>query len=188
MRLTDIAQQWLKETLTAGDIAIDATLGNGYDALFLARQVGATGHLYGFDVQEQAIIESKKLLADEPCSSSFFLKGHEHMATTLPANCLGRVKGIMFNLGWLPNSDKSVITQSVTTIKALAQSICLLAPGGRLTVMVYPGHKGGDSEAEEVMHWLEQQCFEHKHMFSFDKVEVQGRPKAPILLKIEKRQ
>ena len=119
MRLTDLCHEWLKEILQEGDIAIDATMGNGFDALFLAQHIGATGKLFGFDVQQQAITESEKLLADTPCNHTFFLTAHENMHTVIPAEFLGRAKGIMFNLGWLPNSDKTIITQSVTTIKAL---------------------------------------------------------------------
>ncbi len=188
MRLTDIAQEWLKEILSEGDIVIDATLGNGHDAHFLAQQVGASGKLYGFDVQQQAIEESEKLLGDTPCNHTFFLTGHENMLSVIPQNYLGRVKGIMFNLGWLPNSDKSIITQSLTTIKALEQSMDILAPKGRLTIMLYPGHHGGDDEAHEVLQWLRAFTDKHKLMFSMDKVEVHGRPKAPVLLKVTKLQ
>ncbi len=186
MRLTDLCHEWLKEILHEGDIVIDATLGNGFDALFLAQQIGASGQLYGFDVQAQAISESERLLADEPCSKSFFLKGHEYLAASLPLNCKGRVKGIMFNLGWLPNSDKSIITRPETTIAALEQSIAWLAAGGRLSVMVYPGHKGGDSEAAQVIQWLEHACTNSNHALSFEKVAVPNRPTAPMLLKVAK--
>ncbi len=186
MRLTDIAQQWLKETLRTGDTAIDATLGNGFDALFLARQIGASGQLYGFDVQQQALRQSEQLLMHEPCPKTFFLQGHEHMTSVLPPETKGRIQAVMFNLGWLPGSDKSIITKAETTISALQQSISWLAVGGKMSIMVYPGHQGGDTEAAEVILWLEHTCLDTGSGLRLEKVAVPEQPTAPILLKVEK--
>ena len=66
----------------------------------------------------------------------------------------GRVDAVMFNLGYLPGADKSVITQSATTCAALDQAIRLLRTGGLVSIMVYPGHAGGVKEAEGVTAWL----------------------------------
>jgi tRNA A58 N-methylase Trm61 len=38
-----------------GDLAVDATAGNGQDAAALARLIGPAGTLHAFDIQEQAI-------------------------------------------------------------------------------------------------------------------------------------
>ena len=186
MRLTDIAQSWLKESIKAGDIAIDATLGNGFDALFLAQCLGESGQLFGFDVQENALQQTQLLLQDEPCRKTFYLQGHEHMTATLPENIKCNVSVIMFNLGWLPGSDKSVITQAKTTISALEQSFSFLAPYGKLSVMVYPGHVGGDTEATEVIEWMEQYCLKNSSALKLEKIAIPDRPTAPILLKIQK--
>ena len=40
------SHQLLKEVLQPGDLAVDATMGNGHDTLFLAQLVGRTGHVY----------------------------------------------------------------------------------------------------------------------------------------------
>ena len=40
MKLTEQAHQELRKVIKPGDYAIDATLGNGHDTQFLARQVG----------------------------------------------------------------------------------------------------------------------------------------------------
>ena len=42
--------------------AIDATLGNGFDALFLSKLINDNGKVFGFDVQEMAIESSKNCL------------------------------------------------------------------------------------------------------------------------------
>ncbi len=181
MRLTEVAQTWLAERLEEGDIAIDATLGNGFDALFLANQVGETGYVYGFDVQQDAITSSLERLKDTTCTHQYFLAGHETMKEYIPTHHHGKIKAIMFNLGWLPNSDKSVVTKAETTLIALKQSLELLAPNGRLTVMVYPGHEGGDDEAKQVIQWLHQQ----QNVF-IQTSEVTNKPQAPILIHVEK--
>lgn len=185
MRLTEVTQTWLAEILKEGDAAVDATLGNGFDALFLAQHIGATGQLFGFDVQKQAIQQTRQLLKGEPCAKTFFLKGHEEMMVYLPPEMLGRVNAIMFNLGWLPNSDKSIITKPTTTITALQQSLDYLAVGGRLSVLVYPGHQGGEQEAKQVIMWLEESCANNT-TFNYQQTRVPQRPTAPVLLTVEK--
>ena len=177
MRLTEVAQTWLAETLEEGDIAIDATLGNGFDALFLTEQVGETGYIYGFDVQQDAIHTSQKRLQNMACKHQYFLAGHETMKEHIPTHHHGKIKAIMFNLGWLPNSDKSVVTKAETTLVALKQSLELLASDGRLTVMLYPGHKGGRDEATQVKQWLLQQ-----QDMLVQTIKVEGKPHAPQLL------
>jgi 16S rRNA C1402 N4-methylase RsmH len=185
MQLTNIAKTWLNEHVKVGDTVIDATLGNGFDALFLAQSIGKTGTLYGFDVQQEAINNTVLLLNDEPCQQVFFLHGHEHMMTHIPQEKHGHIQGIMFNLGWLPNSDKSVITHADTTILALEQSLQLLAPNGRMSIMLYPGHHGGDAEAAQVTAWLQTKHL-HDINFKLEQIRVPQRPKAPILLQIQK--
>ncbi|MDQ7005005.1 MAG: class I SAM-dependent methyltransferase [Ghiorsea sp.] len=183
-RLTDIAQDWLAESIREGGHVIDATLGNGADAAFLAQHIGKAGTLFGFDVQAQALTATQTLLQHQPCQQSFFLAGHETMAKHIPRALHGHIQAIMFNLGWLPNSDKSIITKADTTIAALEQSLELLAPEGRLSVMVYPGHKGGDSEAAQVMAWLSQTCTHPA--FTLNQIILPNRPTAPILLQVIK--
>jgi len=187
MRLTNLAQDWLTEVLKEGDTAVDATLGNGADALFLARHIGSSGQLFGFDIQTKAIQASTQLLHKQSCKQTLFCQGHEKISSLLPAETHGNIKAIMFNLGWLPGSDKSVITKTTTTLSALEQSLNILVVGGRLSVILYPGHQGGDTETQAVMQWLTQYCSLSDDMFSIEIIEVPQRPTAPILLKIEKR-
>jgi len=185
MRLTEVAQHWLAEIIQEGDVVVDTTLGNGFDALFLAQKIGEAGVLFAFDVQTQAIETSQALLADEPCQQYLLLTGHETMKANIPQHFHGNIKAMMFNLGWLPNSDKSIITQADTTITALEQSLDLLTKQGRMTVMVYPGHQGGDDEANQVMNWLEQTC-KNSNTLVYKAVILPNRPTAPILLQVIK--
>lgn len=52
----DICIKKLKE----GDIAVDATIENGNDTVFLAEIVGQSGKVYAFDIQQDAVKNTQK--------------------------------------------------------------------------------------------------------------------------------
>ena len=160
------AQLLMLDRLLPGDVAVDATAGNGHDTLFLARIVGASGHVIAIDVQMAAVQETRRRLqeagiATEACTVVH--AGHETLRQVVPDAWHGKVRGIMFNLGYLPGSDKSVITRTETTLQALEAAVALLAPKGLLTIAIYPGHAGGTEELRAIGHWatgLQPQLFE----------------------------
>jgi 16S rRNA C1402 N4-methylase RsmH len=145
----------ITEILGDGDIAIDATVGNGHDTLFLAREVGTAGKVYGFDIEEQALDTAYKRLQGEGLEGrvSLYHAGHEAMALALPESVKGKVVAVMFNLGYLPGGDKARTTGIATTLAALEQARELLAPRGAISVLAYTGHPGGREEAEAVKGW-----------------------------------
>jgi len=157
-RPLDIVKRSVSSVVKRGDLAIDATAGNGHDTLLLARLVGPPGRVVAIDVQRDAIRSAAARLAEAGMAGrvSFVVGGHEnlqdivahHERTQEPA-C------IMFNLGYLPGSDKRIVTRPDTTIAALTASLSLLGPGGLLTVVVYPAHRGGREESETVDDWME---------------------------------
>ncbi|MGD2116741.1 MAG: class I SAM-dependent methyltransferase [Chromatiales bacterium] len=156
--LTQQAQLRLQHFLHDGSIAIDATVGNGHDTVFLAERVGPNGKVFGFDVQQTALDNTKGKLQENNLLSRVELLhcSHARMAEKVAQQYHGRIAVIMFNLGYLPGSDKSIITQTQSTLPALQQTLQLLQQGGCLSIMLYPGHAGGDSEAEAVKHWADQ--------------------------------
>ena len=151
MRLVDRAHELLGEALREGDLAIDATAGNGHDVAFLAEQVGNSGKVYAFDLQNEAIEATRKLLAEKGVENvELHQCGHERMDEVRPPEIMGQVATVTFNLGYLPGGDKSVITQAATTRMALRLSMDLLRPGGLLVVVAYRGHPGGSEECDVV--------------------------------------
>jgi predicted methyltransferase len=164
------SQLLLEDRLQPGDVVVDATLGNGHDTLFLCRQVLPGGHVYGFDVQAAAVASTEKRLLDAGVAAgdfSLFQGGHETMPTRLPGELRGRLAAVMFNLGYLPGSDKQCITQTETTMVALRQAVEWVRPGGLVTVAVYPGHEGGAEEAVRIASWaatLDPRAFEVQHL------------------------
>lgn len=146
--LLKLAHDAVESALEDGCIAIDATVGNGHDTLFLAQSVGENGRVYGFDVQARAIENTRDRLVKAGLWSrvTLFHSSHADMRGVLPSPLQGMVSTVMFNLGYLPGGDKSTITQGESTVMALSQACDLLKVGGILTVIAYPGHAGGDTE------------------------------------------
>jgi len=154
------AQRWVAERFPPGSAAIDATAGGGVDTLFLARQAGPRGRVLAFDVQEEALARTRQRLEEARAAGEALADvtlvhaGHERMAEFVPADLHGRIRAVMFNLGYLPGSDSPVITRPETTLPALEAALRLLAPGGILTAVLYPGHPGGLEEAHAVERWM----------------------------------
>lgn len=150
-----LAQEKVSRVLGAGQWAIDATVGNGRDTLFLAQCVGPGGKVWGFDIQEAALAKARLLLQEHGVDKRVELiqANHAAMDNHLPRELKGRIRAVMFNLGYLPGGDKSIITKPAETIKALNSALSLVAPGGILSVVSYIGHAGGGEEYEAIKKW-----------------------------------
>lgn len=174
----------LETRLQEGDLVIDATVGNGNDALFLNRQVTATGKVIGIDIQSDAIKRTRERIEKEgiPESVELHQMGHEQLG------CLGiqpeSVAAVMFNLGYLPRGDKSIVTLEQTTLIALKTSLPLLKRGGLMTVMVYYGHPGGEEEKNGVMHFAASLPQKEYQVLQYSFINQRNAP--PFLLVIEK--
>lgn len=149
MRPTELAHRVVCEVLCEGAHAVDATAGNGHDTCVLAEAVGASGRVTAFDVQQAAIDATRLRLASAGLLDRVDLVcvSHLHIAERVPA---GNVSAVMFNLGYLPGGDHSLITREADTDAAIAAACGLLRPGGVITVVCYPGHPGGGEETASV--------------------------------------
>lgn len=152
MTISDRAKERVKTVLRAGEKAVDATLGNGWDTTFLAQIVGPQGRVWGFDVQEAAVAATEKRLRRDGVSEWCELHhcGHEQMADFVT----GPLAAVMFNLGYFPYADREIITCGETTVRALRVACALLRPGGVVTIACYLGHPGGGEEAVQVLAFL----------------------------------
>jgi glycine/D-amino acid oxidase-like deaminating enzyme/SAM-dependent methyltransferase len=148
IRPTEEVHRLLKETLQAGEIAIDATVGNGNDTRFLAELVGPTGTVFGFDIQKEAITRTRRNVPQ--ANVQLLQENHARIGERFATRLTGRVGAIVFNLGYLPRGDHTIITRPESTRQALQAAIPLLRPDGILTVVCYLGHPGGAEEMQEV--------------------------------------
>ncbi|NLW24309.1 MAG: methyltransferase domain-containing protein [Clostridia bacterium] len=151
--ITSFAHFLLRDIVQEGDKVIDATCGNGHDTLFLAQSVGSLGKVFAFDIQATAIDKTRKLLEEKGLLDrvQLFLKGHEHMKQEISCP----VKAVMFNLGYLPNSDHSITTLPTTTVQAIDQAKDLLQEGGLITILIYTGHPGGELEKQYIYDYVQ---------------------------------
>jgi predicted methyltransferase len=165
-----------------GDTAVDATCGNGNDTLLLAELVGQSGRVWAFDIQNEAIAQTTRRLADAGCAGQVRIiqAGHETMADQVSAG----VAAAVFNLGYLPSGDRTLITRPETTLAAWQQALSLLKPGGILAITVYPGHDGGDRERHAVEAWTADCDPRVFHVWRMGQVNTPAN--APYLLLIQK--
>src|SRR6201987_1341978 len=110
-RLTAAATSWIEVALFNGALAVDATVGNGYDASFLAHRVGAKGRVLGFDVQKSALAGARELLkfVGSIDRVSLIHDSHSRLADYLPEHAA--IQGAMFNLGYLPRGNRQIFTR-----------------------------------------------------------------------------
>lgn len=181
-RVLQYAQTLLKSAVHEGDIAVDATAGNGHDTLFLAQLVGDDGFVYAFDVQKQAVDATLHRLLDNALEHrALVLKdGHENVAKYVNKP----VAGAIFNLGYLPGSDHEVITRPNTTIQALESLLKLLKVGGIIVLVIYHGHEGGKEERDEVIRFVSELPQKYIHVLRYEFLNQKNDP--PFVIALEK--
>ena len=188
-------QELLSEVVQPGDLVVDLTAGNGQDTLELFRLVGQTGQVIGFDIQTQALLATR----DRMVSAGAQVRLHQHDIQPLPSEAgidllamshteIARVlpaapKGVIANLGYLPGGQQELVTRPESTVSALDQACSLLLAGGRLAVVVYPGHPGGVEEGTAVTDFFTAL---DPVTFQVIQLTVSNRPQAPFLFVAEK--
>lgn len=137
-------------------MAVDATAGNGHDTVFLANQVGSQGHVWAFDIQPQAILATRERAQRQGLGDriSLIQADHRRLGSHLPDQVHGRIKAAMFNLGYLPGSNRDTVTRPESTLAALESCISLLCPDGIISLIAYRGHAGGTEECTAIRDWL----------------------------------
>ena len=146
------AAELIERALFPGARALDATLGNGHDALWLCELVGEAGRVYGFDVQAEAVARSRARLEEAGVTGRAELihDGHENLGKYIEDES---VDAAMFNLGWLPGAPHGVTTRTETTLRAVDAALRALRQEGVLTICVYPGHPEGARERDALLTW-----------------------------------
>lgn len=173
----------IKQQVSVGEKVVDATVGNGNDTVFLASLVGSTGHVYGFDVQQQAIdtTQEKLLLSSLQQQTQLIHDSHANIEDYVD----GQVAAAVFNLGYLPGGDKSVITHSESTLKAIEALMQKLRRGGIICVVIYYGHPGGEEERTAVEQFAKSIDQHEFNVLEYQFINQQNTP--PRLIAIQKR-
>lgn len=153
-KMTDHAHYLLGQAIQAGDTVIDATCGNGYDTVFLAQCVGESGKVYAFDIQEQAIVQTRRRLEEANLLDRVALVHDSH--ANLHNYVIVPVNAVVFNLGYLPGGNKEITTMLHSSMVAIQHGLELLQKGGVLIIVVYLGHDEGKIEQATIDPWAAQ--------------------------------
>jgi len=174
--IIDFAHQVLRDNTARDDIALDLTIGNGHDTLLL---VELAAFVYGFDIQEQAILETKKrlskynnylLIHDNHINFLQYAKNHFNVA--------------IMNLGYLPGGNKQITTMAISTlptVEAVLKNINVL---GILIIVVYPGHKEGKHEGKLLDIYLSKLNQQEYSILKYQFINQKNNP--PYLLIIRR--
>jgi len=145
----DIVDYYIENHLNETDTVIDCTLGNGIDSLKLKQKIGVNGLLFGFDIQEEALNKSYKLLEEHNFNNNITLihDSHENIDKYVEYEIADL---IIYNLGYLPGGNKSIKTNSSSTSISLKKSLKIIKNHGLVLITVYIGHEGGIQEKEAI--------------------------------------
>ncbi|SEB04507.1 Putative rRNA methylase [Thalassobacillus cyri] len=180
------AHDLMKSAIRAGDTAVDATCGNGHDTQLLSKLVGETGHVYGFDIQESAITNTRAKLTDTQLEQVTLIQdSHKKIGTYIKKEHITSLKAAIFNLGYLPGSDKSIVTTPGSTLSAIEQLLDLLQPEGVIVLVVYHGHPGGTEEKDQLLEYVQNLDQHSFHVLQYGFINQRNAP--PFILAIEKR-
>ncbi len=182
-KITEVNKLFLDKIINKDDVVVDATMGNGYDTIYLGKLVGENGKVYAFDVQEEALKSTRKKVEKENMNNiiELILDGHENLDQHVKEN----VACVVFNLGYLPRAKHQIITKPDTTLEAIKKSLTLLKPNGVISIAIYTGHEGGMEEKNyisEYLNRLDQNEFNVLHMEFTNQIN-----NPPELILIEKK-
>ena len=181
MDLLSLQKKFLLSHLREGDTAVDFTMGNGYDTVFLSKTVGPRGSVTAFDIQPDALLSTERNLRQNGCPDNWRLicashdRANEFVKT--------KIKAGMFNLGYLPGANrKQLTTKRSTTIPAVSRALDMLGDGAVLLVAVYPGHPEGEAEGRELTEFF---AGISRFKYSIAKFQMVNSPTSPFFFVIE---
>ncbi|TQS75253.1 methyltransferase domain-containing protein [Ornithinibacillus gellani] len=184
--ILEYAHDLLAETVKSGEAVIDATCGNGNDTLFLSKLTGNEGKVIAFDIQEQAIQNTQRLLDHHNRKNVILIQdSHDNMLQYVSPADKQWLGGAIFNLGYLPKGDKTVITTPASTLAALGHILQILKPGRMVVLVVYYGHEGGMKEKEALLQYAIQLDQKQYQVLQYRYINQKNH--APFIIAIQKK-
>ena len=152
-QITEWCHHFIRDHVKEGDFCIDATAGNGNDTQLLCELVGNTGKVLAFDVQEQAVSNTKDRLQKLGLSerAEVILDSHANMEKYVKPET---VSCIVFNFGYLPGGDHNLATRAESSIQAIHAGLKLLKKGGIMSLCIYSGGDSGFEEKDAILEEL----------------------------------
>lgn len=138
----------VKNYIEKVNCAVDMTVGNGYNSKMILDNLKPE-KLYCFDIQKNAIENTAKLLKNY---SNYILILDSH------TNFLNYVKEkidfAIYNLGYLPNGDKTITTNALDVEESLSKLLENLNEKATVLITFYTGHDSGLVESEKIGKFL----------------------------------
>ena len=131
-----MVHEFLRQHVREGAFCIDATAGKGRDTALLCRLAGERGRVMAFDIQQDAVAQTRALLAQEGLSAEVFLDSHANMERYAERET---VVCIVFNFGRLPGGDSTICTRAESSVAAIDAGLRLLRPRGVMAIALYYG-------------------------------------------------
>lgn len=151
MNTLDVVHDFLRRQVKTGAFCIDATAGKGRDTALLCRLAGPKGRVLAFDVQQDAVSQTRALLETQGLNAEVVLDSHANMARYAAPES---VDCIVFNFGRLPGGDPKIFTTAASSIPAIDAGLSLLRPGGVMALALYYGKENGYEEKNAVLQHL----------------------------------
>ena len=154
-QITQWCHHFIREHVRPGDLCVDATAGNGNDPLLLCELVGETGKVFAFDIQEQAVENTRRRLIEGGVSerAEVLLESHTNMSRYAKEDS---VSCIVFNFGYLPGGDHNLATRKESSLAAIHEGLRLLKKGGIMSLCIYSGGDSGFEERDAILAELKQ--------------------------------
>ena len=180
-KITDWCHHFIAEAVKEGDLCADATMGNGHDTVLLSKLTGPSGHVFAFDIQEEALNRTRLLLhtSDCPDNTTLLLKTHTEMDTVLKPSS---VSCITFNFGYLPGGDHTKATTPKTSVPAIRKALPLLKPGGLMSLCIYSGKDTGFAEKEAILQFIKTLSPKDYLVLKTEYYNRPNHPPVPVLI------
>ena len=174
-----LAHDFLRRQVKPGAVCIDATAGRGRDTALLCRLAGPAGRVLAFDIQADAVRQTRKLLEQEGLTAEVIQDSHANMeqyAAPETVDC------IVFNFGRLPGGDPHIFTVAESSITAIDAGIRLLKPGGVMSLSLYYGGANGYDERDAILAHLRTLDDRRCSVLVCDWANRRNDPPMPIFL------
>ena len=174
-----LAHDFLRRQVKPGAVCIDATAGRGRDTALLCRLAGPAGRVLAFDIQADAVRQTRKLLEQEGLIAEVIQDSHANMeqyAAPETVDC------IVFNFGRLPGGDPHIFTVAESSIAAIDAGIRLLKPGGVMSLSLYYGGANGYDERDAILAHLRTLDDRRCSVLVCDWANRRNDPPMPIFL------
>ena len=174
-----LVHEFLRQHVKAGAFCIDATAGKGRDTALLCRLAGPSGRVLAFDIQQEAVDQTRALLAREGLTAEVVLDSHANMeryARPESVDC------VVFNFGRLPGGDPHIFTRAPSSVAAIGAGLRLLRPGGVMAIALYYGGENGYEERDAVLEYLRTVDDRTYTVLCCDWANRRGEPPMPVFL------